>query len=200
MPRLFLASAVLLGTVSLLLPSCQSESGFTILGYSPAPNYRSDIRTVRVPLFKNMTYRDSTRQGLEFDLTRAVIREIEQKTPYKVVSPGCDADTELTGTIVRLQKTIINRNQLNEVREAETLLGVELVWTDLRSGEVLSRPAPAVPPPPDGGPAVVPPAPPVIAFSQAHFIPELGESPTTAYKRAVDRLAVQIVSLMEEPW
>ena len=37
------------------------------------------------------------RQGLEFDLTRAVVREIEAKTPYKVVGADADADTELTG-------------------------------------------------------------------------------------------------------
>jgi hypothetical protein len=40
----------------------------------------------------------------------------------------------------------------------------------------------------------------VVVTSIANFIPELGESITTAQKRNVDRLAVQIVSMMEKPW
>jgi hypothetical protein len=42
--------------------------------------------------------------------------------------------------------------------------------------------------------------PPAVVRSVAGFIPELGESATTAYQKNVDRLAVQIVSLMEKPW
>jgi hypothetical protein len=36
--------------------------------------------------------------------------------------------------------------------------------------------------------------------SLAGFIPELGESLATAEKKNVDRLAIQIVSMMEIPW
>ena len=49
-------------------------------------------------------------------------------------------------------------------------------------------------------PAAPPPRPPVLVQSIGGFIPELGESLTTAQKRNVDRLAVQIVSMMEKPW
>jgi hypothetical protein len=202
-PWLSLTLVPLMAAVALGLSSCETDGHFTLLGYTTRPNYRPDIRTVRVPIFKNATLRDSVRQGLEFELTRAVIREIEQKTPYKVVGSDCDADTELTGRIILLNKAIINRNQYNEVREAETTLGVEVVWKDLRSGEVLSRPnpRPGTPPPPPPEPGTPPPPPPpVLVTSLAGFIPELGESPTTAYKRNVDRLAQQIVCLMETPW
>jgi hypothetical protein len=161
------------------------------------------VCSVRVPIFKNLTYRDSTRQGIEMQLTQAVVRQIELKTPYKVKQ---DADTELTGTIVALTKGILNRNQRNLPRETETTLAVEVVWKDLRSGEILSRPAhgPGAlppPPPPDAPPGTPPPPPPGIAvFSLGHFIPEIGQSNASAYKENVDRLAVQIVSMMEEPW
>lgn len=190
----------LLAALGLLTASCSWDGHFTVLGYTTRPNYDTSIRTVRVPIFKNNTFR----RGLEFDLTRAVIREIEAKTPYKVVSADCDADTELTGTVTRFQKTILNANQLNEVREAETTLGVEIIWRDLRTGEVLSRPrsggpnAPPLPPRAPGEP--LPRAEPVLVTSIAGFIPELGGSLTTAEKKNVDRLAVQIVSLMEAPW
>jgi hypothetical protein len=152
-----------------------------------------------VPIFQN----DSAYRDIEFELTRAVVREIELKTPMKVVGLGQPADTELKGRIVSYGKVILNRNQLNEVREAEMHLTVEIVWTDLRTGDILTKPRPkhgasSLPLPPEG--AAPPPIPPVIVTSQASFIPELGESITTATKFATDRLAVQIVSAMETPW
>src|SRR5262245_856328 len=130
--------AVLCGLAGLvlLLPACAQDGHFTLFGYTTQPNYNSEIHTVRVPIFKNQTFR----QGLEFDLTREVVKQIEQKTPYKVVSCYEDADTELLGVIIAGNKLILNRNQLNEVREAETILAVELVWRNLRTGEILSQP------------------------------------------------------------
>lgn len=194
----------IVGLAPLGLPSCENGGHFTVLGYTTQPNYRADIRTIRVPVFKNSTYRDSVRQGLEFDLTKAVVREIEAKTPYKVVGPGCDADTELTGTIVTVNKNILNRNELNEVREGEMVIGVEIRWQDLRSGEWLSRrqrpPGQANSETPTPGPTPGKPPPPVLVTAQGNFIPELGQSPTTALQTGVNRMAVQIVSLMEQPW
>jgi hypothetical protein len=186
----------LLSGVALLLPSCGWDGQLTILGYTTKPNYDLGIKTVRVPIFENATFR----KGLEFQLTRAVIREIEAKTPYKVVSAGCPADTELTGRIVYLNKLIVTRNQLNEVREAETDLAAEIVWRDLRTGEILSSPKPRgdIPPPPPG--AILPPPKPVTVTSQAGFIEEIGQTLATAEQDNVNKLAVQIVSQMEKPW
>jgi hypothetical protein len=110
-----------------------------------------------------------------------------------------------------LNKNILNRNQLNEVREAETVLAVEVIWRDRRTGDILSRPRapgepplgpPAVPAPilPDGTIAPPPPATPTLVQSVGGFIPELGGSISSARKENVDRLAIQIVSLMEKPW
>jgi hypothetical protein len=192
----------LLATGYWLLPGCESGGNFTILGYSTAPNYATNLHTVRVPIFKNTTMR----RGVEFDLTRAVIREIEAKTPYKVVGDGCPADSELSGKIVALNKNVINRTQLNEIREAETGLAVEVVWRDLRTGEILSKPKPGpgapppAPPVPDPITGKEPPAPTVTVSSTGDFIPELGQSITTAEQQNVDRLAIQIVSMMEKPW
>jgi hypothetical protein len=184
-----------LAAVAVLLPSCGWDGQLCILGYTTRPNYDAGIHTIHVPIFKNYTYI----RELEFDLTRAVIREIEARTPFKVVSEGCPADTELTGTIITLNKTVINRTQLNEVREAQTVLGVEIIWRDLRTGEVLSQPRPksdpdSPPPPPEGPPK------PLLVQSLATYIPELGGSTTTSLQQNVNRMAVQIVSKMELPW
>ena len=190
------SSYLLLAAAALLLPSCSWDGQFTILGYTTRPNYDPGIRTIRVPIFKNNTYI----RGLEFDLTRAVIREIQSKTPFRVVAADCAADTELTGTITTLNKIAINRTQLNEIREGQTTLAVEIVWRDLRTGEVLSQPRPKSdpdgppPPPPDAKPK------PLLVQSLGTYIPELGGSTTTSLQENVNRLAVQIVSKMEIPW
>jgi hypothetical protein len=184
-----------------MLPGCGTWDGhFTLCGYTTRPMYDLSIRTVRVPIFKNLTYS----KGLEFQLTQAVIREIESKTPYKVVQCAEAADTELIGTIVTRTKAVTNVNQLGENRSAETTLSVEVVWRDLRSGMaggILSQPLPGRPgdplPPP---PLVGAPSPPVLIQSVADFIPELGGSTATAQQRNVDKIAIQLVSMMEKPW
>lgn len=198
----------------LALTSCESGGHFSVFGYTTKPNYDPCIKTVYVPIFQNSTFY----RGMEFDLTRAVVKEIEMKTPFKVVSDRDKADTELTGTIVAFTKQILNRNQLNEVREAEQVLTVGVVWKDLRSGEILSQPR--VPlangqgdgplPPLSTGPSVAPtaanpsgsacPPQPVIVAATGTFAPEIGQSTTSGQQVALNRLANQIVQLMEKPW
>jgi Lipopolysaccharide-assembly len=240
--------------VVLTLPSCESDGNLNVLGYTTRPNYDCSIHTIHVPIFQNHTFA----KGIEFDLTRAVVRAIELQTPYKVVGEDKDADAELSGTIISFAKNTLNVNPLNEIREQETVLTVEVTWRNLRTGEFLSdparrpqigteatplvlpgaapvtdvpgvltpgfisaptnpggpvatiaQPAPAVGPDgkpillgPDGKPipTLAPPAAKVIITSTGNFIPELGQSLTTAQKQNVDRLAVQIVSMMEKPW
>jgi hypothetical protein len=234
-----------LAATALVLPSCDWDGNFTILGYTTEPNYNTKYHTVYVPIFKNLTfYRE-----LEFQLTRAVVREIEAKTPYKVVGNRDTADTELTGTIVNFNKVLLSRNQLNEVREAQTILTVEVIWKDLHTGEPLTQPrprgietypdlppgtelvfpptlpgtgvpapkapegvyppvpqVPVFPEPQDQGGLALPPPPgpvrpvPFLITSTATFIPELGGSVTTSQKTNVDRMAIQIVNMMEKPW
>lgn len=214
--RWCIASLALMGCLT--LGACESGGHFSVLGYTTRPNYDPCIKTVYVPIFENQTFR----RGLEFDLTRAVIREIEAKTPFKVTSDRSKADTELTGAIVGFNKNILNRNQLNEQRETETVLTVSIVWKDLRTGEILSQPkapqpsGPAFAPLPDLAPGAggvptqdnpVPspvvaqgPVRPVIVTSTGTYIPEVGQSLTTAQQLNFNRMATQIVSLMEKPW
>jgi Lipopolysaccharide-assembly len=217
--RVAFSFILVLGAV--LLAGCTPGGHFEVAGYTTAPNYDTTIRTVRVPIFQNQTYI----QGLEFDLTREVVRQIEQKTPYKVVQSE-SADTELIGNITTVTKYLLNRNQLNEVREAETVLVVELVWRDLRTGEILSRPqrGPGAPPEniriateaqplapagvqPNGAtpPGLPPPGVPllqpfVVVSTVGNFVPELGESVTTSLQKNIKRMGTQIVSMMECPW
>ncbi len=179
-----------------LVPGCGWDGQFALFGYSTRPNYDNSIRTVYVRIFGNQTfYRE-----WEMELTRAVIREIESKTPYKVTNnPQC-ADTELIGKIVNINKTLINANQLNEVRESQVIMNVEISWRDLRpgqQGQVLSAERQGGTRAPVNPLEPLAPAPPTLITAMGNFVPELGGSITSAQQLCCDRAAIQIISMME---
>src|SRR5689334_13758284 len=95
--RAFLGGAAALG---LGLSACAGGGHFSILGYTTKPNYDENIHTVYVPIFQTRIFESGQFRGFEFRLTEAVQREIETRTPYKVVSCREGADTELLGTVV----------------------------------------------------------------------------------------------------
>lgn len=190
-----------LASTALACPSCMPRTQRGLFGYSIGPLHDTRYRTIYVPIFENRAFQAGPLRDLQYDLTKAIHQEIEQSTPWKIVHDRAAADTELLGTIVATPKQIINRNQLNEVREGEIILRVEVVWRDVRTGEILSRPgsgrgatAPAT------DPNAADPVPRVAIEARGRFLPELGESLTTAIQKANQQLAVQLVSLMENPW
>jgi hypothetical protein len=134
--RLGLAGLLLL---VLLVPSCEWDGHLTLFGYTTRPNYDPQYKTVKVNIFKNPTFWAVVPvPGLEMELTRAIIREIEAKTPYKVVREN--ADTELVGKVKSFTQGILSYNQLYERREVETNLLAEVAWRDLRTGKLLTAP------------------------------------------------------------
>jgi Lipopolysaccharide-assembly len=92
--------------------------------------------TVYVPVFKNQT----AQRGVESELTEAVIREIESKTPYKVVSDRDSAESELLGTIATITKHLLNSNQVVEADKCEMVVTVQVAWRDVHTGEMPLRP------------------------------------------------------------
>ncbi|HEY0008172.1 MAG TPA: hypothetical protein VGB55_05580, partial [Tepidisphaeraceae bacterium] len=50
-------------------------------GYQWTALHRQDVQTVAVPIFTNTDFA----RGDEFALTKALVTQIEQRTPYKVV-------------------------------------------------------------------------------------------------------------------
>src|ERR1700733_1967771 len=66
------AGLLLACVAAALLPGCATWDGhFEILGYTTRPMYDLSICSVRVPIFKNLTFF----KDVEFQLTEAVIRE-----------------------------------------------------------------------------------------------------------------------------
>lgn len=152
-------------------------------GYTTRPMYPTHIRTVYVPMFDSALYR----RGLEFQLTEAVIKEIEQKTPYKVVQEP-NADTRLSGRIVSLEKRVLSETPGDDPREIGVHYAVKVTWEDLRLGTVLSQQTVPL----DSG---------IVRVSEtSSFVPEVGQSFSTATAKATAKLAERIVAMMEEPW
>lgn len=102
-------------------------------GYQQGGVFRTDVRTVAVPIFSNQSFY----RGMEFDLTEAVVKQIELKTPYKVVGEDV-ADTVLHATIRRVEQSLLSRSDdggLPEELELRVLLDIE--WLDARTGQPL---------------------------------------------------------------
>jgi hypothetical protein len=163
---------ILLGLALLAL-----SSGCKITGYSIRPPYDTRIRTVYVPVFKSVTFR----RDINIMLTELVIKEIEQRTPYKVVGTPEDADTTLEGTVNFSDKNLILESPYNLPRQLTSTMIVMASWTDNKAEEKK------------------PPNPAMISET-FNFYPEIGESAQTAYYRTCEKLAVQIVNMMQEPW
>jgi hypothetical protein len=188
--------------IACLLAGCTGES--TIFGYHFGSRARPNLRTVRVPIFRNTTfYRD-----IEFEVTQAVIKRIQDTTPYKVITDG-PADAELVGVIRTGIAHVGIQNELNEARTRDFTLLVEVNFIDARTGQDYFLPVtlqPALPPPP--GPVtdvLAPPPPPthlkpLIVAKTATYAPELGQSFATARQKVVNDIAVHIVNMMECPW
>jgi hypothetical protein len=145
--------------------------------------YPPHIRTVYVPIFES----DSYRRFLGERLTEAVMKEIEAKTPYKVVGTP-NADSVLTVRIVGDTKRVLVEDPYDNPREIEMAMQVEVRWIDRRGDMV--------------GPMGPLPLPEELALVGATgtAIPEVGQSVTVAQQLAIQRLADQIVGMMESPW
>lgn len=150
---------------------------FTGCGYSSTELYPTAYRTVAVPNFVN---RSDTR-AVEFNLREALIKEIEQRTPYKVVSGTGAADTQLTGTVTRVQRSLVSRGATAGLpQEIEVSVTVDFEWRDLQTGETVRG---------------------YNGLSSAgQFVPDrrVGEFGEDGTRLAVQRLAQDIVSRMRE--
>lgn len=99
-------------------------------GYTTKSPYRCNVQTVAVPIWQRG--KDVYRRDIEFDLTEAIVKRIEADTPYKVVSRE-KADTELTGTIERIEQQVTSYDPNTGVpRELLVTMTVAFTWKDLR--------------------------------------------------------------------
>ncbi|MBX7166820.1 MAG: hypothetical protein K1X74_10785 [Pirellulales bacterium] len=145
--------------------------------------YPPEIRTVYVPIFDSTSYR----RNLGERLTEAVVKEIQLKTPFQVVNTP-NADSVLTGTLVNDTKRVIVTSPTDEARESELTFQVQVRWVD-RQGTLLRAPA-----------AVAIPGALADVDYASSVVPEAGQSIVVGQQKAIQKIAEQIVGLMEAPW
>jgi hypothetical protein len=145
--------------------------------------YPTGIRTVYVPIFESVSFR----RNLGERLTEAVVKEIELKTPYKVVNDP-NADSVLAGRIVGEGKRIVVDSRTGDPREFQARCQVEVTWLDRRGNPI--RNSPPIPLPSDLA----------DIGETGRLVPAVGQSVATAQQEAICGLARQIVGLMEAPW
>lgn len=127
--------------IVLLLAAAPGCSGYTTQttfgpgagGVERAAGPAAAIRSVDVPIFENKTLYT----GLERDLTDALIKELQTRTPWRIGGAG-NADTLLTGTIVEVEKTRLS-NQVGSGLAQDLILSitVDFQWKNRRTGEIL---------------------------------------------------------------
>ena len=138
--------------------------------------FRPDIHTVHVPIFKS----ESLRRNIGERMTEAVVKELEKRSPYKVVSSP-DADSTLQGRILRVRKKVIAENSNDDARAVSVEYLVQVQWNH-RNGDALMDQTFTVP------------------YNVAHattLVAEGGQSMATTELRIAQYIAQQIVSQME---
>jgi len=151
--------------------------------FGPRALFRSDIRTVHVPIARNDTYR----HDLGVRLTEAVIREIESRTPYKVTG-NPNADSVLTIRVLTENKQVLTETAGDDPRALDAYVSVQAAWVD-RGGQMLMQNR------------LLPGEDLALTFaSQTRLVPEAGQSIETALQQGIDGLAERIVSQMEIRW
>ena len=138
--------------------------------------YRSDIRTVHVAMFES----DSYRRFLGQRTTEAVIKEVELSTPLTITNPQI-ADSFIRGRILQDRKSVVGENRLDEPRSLGVEWVVEIDWVDRAGTPLMLRQT-------------------VRITEDVVFIPEGGQSLTTAQQKIIERVARQTVSQMQTPW
>jgi hypothetical protein len=173
----------LCSSVALILLLLASGCGYSSVGDESKNNwyqwrslYREDVKTVAVPIFKNKDYR----RGLEFTLSKAVINQIEMRTPYKVVDRQ-KADTILEGEITEVKLHTLSEDTRSALPQEQLYdVKVNFTWKDQRTGVILCDRK---------------------NFEQTtSFYPTLGEGEFVGSQTNLERLAIGIVQEMQADW
>ena len=121
-------AALAAGGIAVLGAGCASSP---TEGYAATSPFPSKYRSVALPVFRN----DSLMRGFERDLADALVKQVEQSTPYKVRSEAA-ADTALRGTITSVDLVQLSKDPgTGLANEMMVRMRVDFEWTDLRTGE-----------------------------------------------------------------
>lgn len=136
--RMALPLTRLLGAVSLLAAAVLLPAGCASSpkqGYSFQTAFPTDVSTVAVPIFRNL----STNVGIEAELTEAVIKELQRSSELRIVSDQSTADSTLAAVITQAGLRKLNvRSGTGLVQELAYQITVDFEWRDERRGKALT--------------------------------------------------------------
>ena len=159
--------------ISFLLLSCAALLNCGCGYRSAGTRAAGEVTSVFVPIFENYSFR----RGYEFELTRAVISQIQSEGILRV-APRDQADSELLGSILTYEQPVILEDPQDEVIEAKAGLTLRILWRDRRTDRVLMHQ--------DN-----------LNVSAPFIIPR-GETEATAREELFKRIAENIVDLIAE--
>jgi len=169
------SAAILALAPLLMLPACASDPS---RGYAFASTFDSQIKTVAVPIFRN----ESMARGIELQLTEAIIKEIQRRTPWRIADSD-RADTTLTGAITGTSLSVLSDSpRTGMVQEQAVRITIRFDFRDNRTGDSLSARE---------------------GFSAtATFAPErgVGDRLELGQRSAIDELARDLVSELRSGW
>jgi hypothetical protein len=146
-------------------------------GYSDASLFPDDVASVYLEMFDNRSFR----RGVEYTLTDALAKRIEAETPYKIVSSRDRADSVMSGQLVTIDEGILTvEREIGRPLEKEVVLTAMVNWKNLKTGRLMINSETVA-----------------AAASYSQF---QDQDFTYASAVAANKLAQNIVKLMEEPW
>ena len=164
----------------LLLSGCMGLGGYHVGSRSL---FGQDIKTIYVPMVET----DPTRRHLAERLTEAICKRIEERSPYKVVGRP-SADSVLECRIVAKNQWVSLVDPANDPRQKSGELTVEIRWRDRRSQDIRQF-----------DPLAWSDSTTQVSSSDA-MVAEFGHSLLISEQRQIDRIASQIIGMMESPW
>ena len=111
------ASRILIFSLVLLLSACGYQQSDSDSGWHWGSVYRQDIHSVAVPVFSSRDFH----RNVEFQLSDALAKKIEEYTPYKV-EPRERADTVLEGEIVAITPSSLSLNPFTATPQEARIL------------------------------------------------------------------------------
>ncbi|MCP3905465.1 MAG: hypothetical protein GY715_17710 [Planctomycetes bacterium] len=127
-----LAAAFIAAALAFVGAGCASDP---TAGYAAVSTFSEDIRTIAIPIATNETFvRD-----VEFDLTDALIKEIEARTSWKVVGMA-RADTVLSAQIRRVDLDQVSKSPVTGLgQEVLVRVTIDFQWKDFRNDATLAE-------------------------------------------------------------
>lgn len=145
-------------------------------GYQNSWPYPQQIQTVYVEMFDTSSFR----RGHEYALTDAICKRLEAQTPYKIVSDRNVADSVLSGQMGITSTVLATDYYSGNPTEKETVVSVKVTWKDLKTGTLLIN-----------GEEV---------YASGSYSTPMGQTFEYSIGQAVNKAAVRVIELMENPW